>query len=235
MTPLSNPGLGNTTRESPKPAGRRHGYRRASVAASNSRLRDRATSRAPASSAATVTNSSGATRSGWPDIDSLVELVPHPHSRPDWVAAAPILDDNALDADDGHSPASPLTPCCSLTVENSRRPRTAYRGCVTGPDVGAVLASLNDASYSIDPGSPLRARLAAILAPPPSEAVSASRMLQQVFNRLPGGTLAMGTTAESRTQLRSLRPLRWSTRLARYFCGTVFPNTTATNSPPARG
>lgn len=56
---------------------------------------------------------------------------------------------------------------------------------MTGGDVRAVLASLNEAFYSIDPGSPLRARLAAILAPPPDEAAPAPRMRQQVFDRLP--------------------------------------------------
>lgn len=59
---------------------------------------------------------------------------------------------------------------------------------VSRADVTAVLASLNEAFYAIDPGSPLRARLAGLLPPTPGDAAP-SVLQQQVSERLPGWVL----------------------------------------------
>ena len=56
----------------------------------------------------------------------------------------------------------------------------------TDPDAVAVLASLNEAFYSMDPGSALRGRLWAILAPVSDDGASPSELCEQVLERLPG-------------------------------------------------
>ncbi len=64
--------------------------------------------------------------------------------------------------------------------------RPTVMAVTTDPDAVAVLASLNEAFYSMDPGSALRGRLWAILAPVSDDGASPSELCEQVLERLPG-------------------------------------------------